>query len=325
MRVNGRKRWGLLLVAAACVGVPAEAFSVKIERRYPRGQELYSESRMVVRQHLKGGPFGKDGVRVSLSRVLGTYEAVRKSSSRGAEVRYTFERAAAELRGPLGMHEAYDTDASGSESGGDLGAALEGLLGKSYSVRYDAEDEIDEVEGLDEIGAVFKPLAGDNPALGLIAVELDDGFYEESRNYHHCLFFPKRRVEVGTTWACVDQIEVPGAGKVGVRYNCELVRFERKEGGSVAVIKFTGGLAQDVGNQLGRGPEGLDLSLKKARMIGRAKFDFKAGHYIEQIARAEFTFDARGEIKGQQVYGVEVTIGFEQRQKRVPASERKKE
>jgi len=176
----------------------------------------------------------------------------------------------------MGMNIDYDST-SGDDPPQEV-AALESLIGTSYSVSIDKSGKVTNVQGVAEL--LEKLTQGVNPAAGqmLSAMLSEDAVKTQFEQQFRLL--PEQPVAEGDSWNSALDMPMPGLGTVTIKTDYTYKGDSKKDQATDHVV-FKGNADLDTSEL----PQNVDLSLKKGDISGSFDFSQSLGQLVnfEQV------------------------------------------
>jgi len=184
----------------------------------------------------------------------------------------------------------FDSAGSPEENTPIMAQALQPLLAARITATIDADGQVIEAKGLDEI---WQKTAAANPAMAPLVKQMKGQMgdeYLKQMLMNLAKLFPGRTVGIGDTWTVEDSLKVPVAGKAKVKQDCKLRAIEQTAAGAVAIVYSIGKINVAKGATMKAG--GATITFTKM------DFDQKARHRLHSanVMLSEGTVKQTGSI-----------------------------
>ena len=205
----------------------------------------------------------------SSKRVAIKYDSIQASIAGGGE-KFTFDsKAPAEDAAKAGPLQAYGK-----------------IVGQEFKVIFDAKENVTDVEQLD---ATIQNLAGNDPASAQIYQQLFNREAVKRMMQQSALRSPVGSpVKKGGSWPFVQELDLPGLGKLTIRGFYTYKGDVEHQGVKCAEVKASAEITMDTSRQEGAGDEAaqrlqqMQLKIEEGRMDGTLFYD-KAIDFTRQI------------------------------------------
>lgn len=169
----------------------------------------------------------------------------------------------------------FDTSQPGT--GGPLGAAFQKLVGAKVALILDAGNEVQRIEGMDDIQ---RRKSGAADPAGILKSLFTEESFKQMMNDNRNL--PDRPVRPGDSWPVRTEIVMGELGPVLLDYTYTLKSWEKRDQHRLARIQFTGTLATKAGKNLKIA--GMDAALEGGKSAGETRFDLERGRFADMSA-----------------------------------------
>ncbi len=242
---------------AADAPAPAAGEKIDLRLRYVAGSyELTHEMTMAQTIAMAGQQQVQN-----IESIVAMAMDVGKPDAKGQrKIQIQFKRIKQHMRmGPMQM--AFDSAGPAEENPEFLAKAFQPLLGAKVTAILDANDQVIEVKGLDEI---WQKTAAASPAMAalvnMMKGQMGDQFVKQMLTFS-AKQFPGRPVGIGDTWKVEDSLLLPVLGKAKVQQDCTLTAIEQTPAGAVAIVSIIGKINMDKGTPMKAG--GVTMTFTK--------------------------------------------------------------
>ena len=164
----------------------------------------------------------------------------------------------------MGMNMSYDSTKEGSANS-PLGQAMAPMIGKEFSIIFDANDEVVAVEGFDEIAGAGNPGA---PKL------FDADQLKQMMNPALQLGIPDGGVSVGEKWKNEMDLNFGSQmGKMNTNFDLEYVSDETVDGANCAVVNYDAVMSMELNPEGGSAASPVKMKMDSSKMKGTMKMD----------------------------------------------------
>ncbi|MEM8954442.1 MAG: DUF6263 family protein [Verrucomicrobiota bacterium] len=229
-------------------------FGYQVGKTYVQNMEMDQNSKIAM-----GGQEIDQKMNMDMEITMKVAE-VPDSADKAVETEYT--RVAMEMT-TMGQEMKYDSaDTSGANN--PMLAGVGAMVGKSFTMILDEENQIKDVTGLDEIAGA----AGGNPVTAEMMQQfLDKDQLGQMMNMWVTSSFPQEPVKPGDSWPVDVEWEMPKMGKVGYDGTYTLEGYKEYGGHDCAVIEMDAQLNMNFdGLAEGAGDEGMGAMMKQLGM-----------------------------------------------------------
>ena len=154
-------------------------------------------------------------------------------------------------------------------------------------VTLGADGKVEKVAGVDEIWA---ELAQQNPSSAAMLTSMKERirqgtieqFFTRGRD-----LLPPTPVRVGQSWPVERSVQVPFAGQVTGKFQCQLAGLHDTAAGPMAAITFTGRLAESEVTNTTVGQTAITIQDLDLKQIGRSEFNRTLGMFTDMAAQQD--------------------------------------
>lgn len=267
----------VLLVSAAAA---AAEETVPLRPKFKTGQVFHIERITETEQEMKGGQFGKAGVKNTICDVLGILEKTRETSRERTVLSLTFKKAA--FGGTLAMIGKVDFDSDQPDEGQSpmLAPIFRPIVGMGLTVQLDHDYTAVKVSGAEKMVAKIEK---GNVAGNMLWSEFREGFNNEafkgSLGNAQFVLLPNREVKVGERWKRSVEHPTVKTGRVREEYEVTLEKISNEGGRRAAHLSYTAALTP-VEPPKAAGP--AQYELKSGTLSGTAVFDCELGRIVRR-------------------------------------------
>lgn len=269
----------LALLLFAATGVQAEPLAMKQRFQIGKLYKTTTSQNMEMEMQMPGAPAPTTQV---MKMRIGMELSVRAAEGMPGHkaVTFTYSEYAMEMNNPgMGMNMKYDsTDPATANS--PLAAGIKPLLDVALVAIYDADDNMIELQGLDELHAK-------SPALKQF---LNEESLKSQTDAGAQIGLDGSARQPGDKWTTQQQVAIGQMGKIDWTMNCTYVEDQVVDGLTVAIINHSGEMAMNLNLDEAEtsGPAGMKLDMKINDMTGKTAFDRK----LSMIRSTDISMDA---------------------------------
>lgn len=261
-------------IPAALVATCAFAFtasgeqSITLKQAYPLGKKIHQTIELTQKMKMEGipgAPGGDAGMNMTNKIDMGMSFDVQKHGE-GKKSVIAYDKMAMALDAGV-FKQSFDSD--------DDGSPFAGLVGKKITVIYDKDEQVESVEGLDELleGAGTDPTAG-----MLIQQMLSEEQVKQTMNQGLLQDVPDKELKIGDKWDFDMTTPLPqGGGKIVVKGTYTVKKFETFEEHPCVVIRMDGKLETEGKQKMNIQGQQMDMEFKDSTFEGDIYFDNKLG------------------------------------------------
>jgi len=268
------------MLTVSAVAARAAEETVLLRPKFSTGRAYYVERITETEQQMKGGQFGRVGMKSSIRQVSGLLERTRETSPERTVLDLTFKKIA--FGGTLAMlgELHFDSDQPEDDLSPVLAPIFRPMLGMKVTVELDRNQAAVRVRGGEKIVAKIEQgkVAGN-----MLWPELREGLSNEalkgSFGGDQFVLMPNREVKVGERWTRSAEYAGVKTGPLEEEYEVTLEKTSNEGGRRLAHLSYTGTVKQ-VGPPLTKGP--AEYQLKSGTLRGTAVFDCELGRIIRR-------------------------------------------
>ena len=219
----------------------AEEKSILLKQSLPVGKKIHQLTEMNQKMKMGGIPGAPDGGGMNMTNKIDmgmTMDISKAGEGKKAVIEYG------------NMKMAMDAGIFKQEfDSKDPGNPFSAIAGKKLTVIYDKDDNIEKVEGVDELlgDAAAQPGIGDM-LKGIFSEDQIENMVKQGL----LQMVPKKSIKIGDSWPYTMETPMPqGGGTLKVKGTYTLKKFEDLEGHPCAVIAMKGALETDGKTKMG--------------------------------------------------------------------------
>ncbi len=259
-----------LLATMACTMLSASAQkSVKLKQGFPVGKKIHQS--IVLNQKMKmagipGAPEGQ-GMNMTNKITMDMSMDIKKHGKDQKKAVVKYDRMAMLMDAGI-IKQEFDSES-------DDGNPFTTIVGKEFSLIYDKDDKVVEVEGIEG----FLGDAAEQPGIGdMLKQFMSEEQMKEMMNQGLLQDVPKEAQKIGDYWTYEMETPMPqGMGKFKVSGKYTVKRFDEYEGNPCVVIAMEGKLKSDGKTKMNMQGQEIEMEFKDSKFEGDIYFDNKLG------------------------------------------------
>lgn len=265
-------RISFLILIAFCLARPSPgaAQGVVFDQRYKAGHRYHQT---VTTEQEMDMDLGTQKVEQRMTMTLGLMALADDAANGGKRVIIAYDRAAMS-QSAAGKKYSYDSKEPDTANAGPL-AVLGGIVGKEFTVLFDAAGGVVEVENFD---ATIKRLAAGNPATAQLYTQLFSKDAVKRMMQESALRSPGgRAMKPEETWPLSHEMQLPSIGRLVVRGNYTFKGMKEHEGQQLAEVKAEAQIHMEVVPNEDKNTPNLvnqmKMKVEEGRMEGTLLYD----------------------------------------------------
>lgn len=252
-------------LAAIIMPASAETKSITIKQSMPVGKRIEQSMTLNQKMNMAGGPNGQ-GMKMSNKMLMDMSMEISKLGKDQKKAVTKFEKAS------MNVDMGFAKQEFSSEN--DDGNPFTKLVGKSFDIIFDENDEVVDVKGADN-------LLGDPADLGPMA-QMAEAFNGDQmkQNISQGMLqnVPEKELKIGDSWTFDMTFPMPNnMGDLKFDGTYTIQKFAEYEGNECAVIAMEGTLAGDGAKEIDAGGQKVSMEFKESDFEGEIYFDNKLG------------------------------------------------
>lgn len=242
--------------------------TITLNQALPVGKKIHQSMEMNQKMKMGGIPGAPEGQGMNMTNQIGMDMSMDvKKDGEGKKAVVKYERMRMLIDAGVFKQE-FDSNA-------DDGNPFTAIVGKEMTLVYDKDDELQSVEGVDELlgDAAAQPGAGQ-----MLQQLFSKEQMEQMVNQSMLHDLPDGEIKVGDKWDFKMEQPMPqGMGKLTVTGNYTLKRFEDLDGIPCAVIAMEGKFESEGKSKMNMNGQEIEMEFTDSKFEGDIYFDNKLG------------------------------------------------
>ncbi len=256
-----------LATCALTFSVSAEEKTIKLKQTLPVGKTVHQS--MVMNQKMKmGGAPGvpAGGVNITNKMIMGMSMDFKKHEGNKKKMTLKYDELSMALDAGVFKQEFSSKDEDGP---------FKDIAGKPVTLIYDEKDQVESVEGAEEIlgEAANQPGVGD-----MLKQMLGEEQIKQTMNQMMVQMIPDKVLKIGDSWPYETTVPMPqGMGEMTVKGKYTLKKFDKFEGHDCAVLTMVGSIVSDGKTKIETQGQQVEMEFKDSQFEADIYFDNKLG------------------------------------------------
>ena len=256
-----------LATCALTLSVSAEEKTIKLKQSLPVGKKVYQS--MVINQKMKmggatGGPEG--GINITNKMTMGMSMVIKKHEGNKKKMILKYDELSVALDAGMFKHEFSSKDEDGP---------FKDIADKPVTLIYDETDQVESVEGAEEIlgEAANQPVVGD-----MLKQMLGEEQIKQTMNQMMVQMIPDKALKVGDSWPYETTVPMPqGMGEMIMKGKYTLKKFDKFDGHDCAVLTMVGSIVSKGKTKIETQGQQVEMEFKDSEFEADIYFDNKLG------------------------------------------------
>ena len=187
------------------------------------------------------------------------------------------------------------------------GAAARKLVGAKVQIYLDASNEVQKVEGTDELKKLIGPTTKNDPTGMLTDLTSEDTFRNIMQSNKS---LPQTPVQPGDTWPIHRETRSHTMGAMVTDHTYTFKGWERRNDHNVAHLEFDGTVTSKAGEDLRI--SGMPATMKGGKSSGESWFDLEEGMFVEVDLTQDMTITLTLPKQAGTMAGQPITVSLNQ-------------
>ena len=280
----------LLATFAFTLSASAEEKSIKLKQGFPVDKKIHQSIVMNQKMKMGGVPGAPDGGGMNMTNkiTMDMSMDVKKHGEDQKKAVMKYEKMAMLMDAGIFKQEfSSDDDQPGNP--------FSQIVGKAITLIYDKDDQVQSVEGMDDLvgGAAAQPGVGE-----MLKQIFSEEQMKQTMNQGLLQMIPDRPLKVGDHWDYTMETPMPqGMGKMTVAGKYTLKRFDEYEGNQCAVIGMEGRLESEGKNVMEVQGQQIEMEFGDSKFEGDIYFDNELGlpRKSDMLTKIKMTMGVAGQ------------------------------